>query len=99
MPGGTYGADESTPEPHHSRGRLRQIAEEVRRHGYAVSVDAAIEQMPVERAWLHVDLIAARGDEHVLVLIGLDDGQVRVLAGVVGAIAGWRLDHHHIPVE
>ena len=43
--------------------QAQQIAERYRRPGYAVSVDPAIEQMPVELAWLHVDLIAERGDE------------------------------------
>ena len=64
--------------------QVRQIAEKYRRHGYAVSVDPAFERMPVELAWLHVDLIAERGAEHVLILIGPEDDRVRFLADVVG---------------
>ena len=77
---------------------VQQIAEQYRRHGYAVSVDPASERMPAELAWLRADLIAERGDEHVLVLVGGEDKQIRFLAGIIADIAGWRLDHH-LPAE
>jgi REase_AHJR-like len=74
--------------------QVHRIAEMYRRNGYAVSFDPPIERMPAELGWLRVELIAERGDDHVLVLVGVEDSQLRFLEGIVDNIAGWRLDHY-----
>ena len=73
---------------------VQRITETYRRNGYAVSVGAAIEQMPTELAWLRVEFIAERDDDHVLVLVAIEDSQLQLLESIVDSIAGWRLDHH-----
>lgn len=80
------------------RQQLQRIAERYRSEGYEVWLDPAPELMPARLGWLRGDLIAQRGDEHVLVLVDGEDNQLQFLADIVGDIvgdiAGWRLDVH-----
>jgi hypothetical protein len=51
--------------------------------------------MPERLAWLRVDLVAQRGDDHVLVLLEETD-ELEFLTGIVNDIAGWRLAIHRV---
>jgi len=73
--------------------QVQRIAARYRSEGYEVTVDPSSDLMPERLGWLRADLIAQRGDEHLLVLLGGEDNQLQFLADVVSDLAGWRFVH------
>jgi len=75
--------------------KLQRIAQQYQGEGYEVAVDPRPHHMPERLAWLRADLVAQRGDEHVLVLIEGTVG-LEFLTTIVDDIADWRVDLHRL---
>lgn len=85
-----------TIEEFHNQ-RLNEVADDFRRSGYDVAVEPSARALPPFLEGMQPDLIATRGDEHVVVEVKTRrdlraSDETRKLADVLKDRSGWRLD-------
>src|ERR687895_149936 len=84
-----------TPKEAPSRAVLERVAEEHRRRGYDVVIEPRGSNLPAFMPDVTPDLIAHRGDEHLVIEVkgsprDVDRGQLSAIAQRVATQPGWR---------